>query len=682
MFASASRWCALVSIAALAPLAGCDLTSGPDEETTLSAFSATGTASVGRSAHIAIGLTDGRVLIAGGVNGITRLATAELFNPATGAWSLTAGGMAFARVGHAAVRLADGRVLVVGGTSINHCTDVQVQTSTSAEIYDPATGVWSRTGDMRVQRNSPTAVLLADGRVLVAGGGNRCGVVHASAEIYNPATGTWSATGSMSAARQSAAGVLLADGRVLVAGGISGPPLFGSLASAEIYDPATGATGAWTPTGSMRDPRIWTSADMSPPDGLVRLADGRVLTAGGVNACYQVCTAIHLTSAEIYDPAAGAWSAVGAMGAARTRHRLNVLPSGHVLALGGQDVGQAPIGGAELFDPATGMFSSVGSLVTARFDHSATALADGQVLIAAGQGPSGVLSSAEIFGANVNRAPVASAGQAVSGDEGSALSFSAAGSSDPDGDALTYWWNFGDGSAPVSGMSVSHVYRDNGSFTDTLTVSDGTMQSTATTTASVANVAPAVSYSPGDATIRLGQTFQGSVSFRDPGADSWSATVDYGDESNVESFPLSEWSFPVGHRYARDGVYTVTVTVTDDDRGAGSVQFTVTVQTLQQTIAAIIESLDAMAGSGVLRPGTANALAAPLRAAILQLDRENTTAAMNELQAFVHHVSALVRAGQLSAAYAQSLLPAVRRVMNAVEPGWVEPGRRTGRLPL
>ncbi len=585
MFGSPSRWRVLLAFVILSFVAACDQSptapaSSPGLSLASVGFASTGNMVAGRSDHIAVRLPDGRILVAGGrSDGRTGLATAELYDPSTGTWTAT-GSMTVGRFAHTAVLLADGRVLVVGGVPFNFsCADPPI--STSAELYDPATGTWTSTGSLSVGRASAVAVVLADGRVLVAGGG-RCGVMRNQAELYDPATGVWTNTGNMSEVRGSPAGVRLADGRVLVAGGAGAFP-FASLASAETYDPTT---GAWTPTGAMHDPRMWTSDDESAANFLMPLPNGRILAAGGLNRCsLSGCDLAFLATAEVFDPASGSWSSTGSLATDRYRHQLAVLPDGRVLAAGGR-TGSAIVGTAELYDPATGTFSNGGSLVTPRQDYPATPTGDGRVLLSGGQGPVGVLGTSELY--TSNRPPVANAGATVTANEGVTVHFDGTGSSDPDGDVLSYSWTFGDGSAPDTGSQPSHIYGDEGTYTITLTVSDGSLTAVATTTATITNVAPATG------------------SFTDPGTDTWTATVDYGDGSGVQPLTLTAKTFGLSHVYGGvgSGPFTVTVTVADDDSAAGTAHASVTVKVNHPPVANAGPAVSGFEGTAVQFDGT------------------------------------------------------------------------------
>ena len=232
----------------------------------------TGSMQFARVSHQATLLADGLVLVSGGQSGGTAIAHAELFNPATGTWSLS-GSNVIPRFDHTATPLVDGRVLATGGvSSTGDCTS-----NVTAETYDPAKGTWSLTGRLP----SPVgtghiAVVLLDGRVLVSGGGDRCGTVFNTAAIFDPSTSKWSATGNMTAPREFHSAALLSDGRVLVAGGATSSP-FPVVASAEIYDPKT---GLWTAVSSMGTARQ-TSCNGYTQPYLAGLSGGTVLAAGG-----------------------------------------------------------------------------------------------------------------------------------------------------------------------------------------------------------------------------------------------------------------------------------------------------------------------------------------------------------------------------------------------------------------
>ncbi len=124
-------------------------------------------------------------------------------------------------------------VLVAGGRDSNF------NALASAELYDPATGTWTTTGSLAGARYQHTTTLLANGMVLVAGGLGSTLNRLASAELYDPATGTWTATGSLTTACNLHTATLLPNGMVLVAGGFSAD--FGALASAELYVASPGS---------------------------------------------------------------------------------------------------------------------------------------------------------------------------------------------------------------------------------------------------------------------------------------------------------------------------------------------------------------------------------------------------------------------------------------------------------
>lgn len=174
-----------------------------------------------------------------------------------------------------------------------------------------------------------------------------------------------------------------------------------------------------------------------------------------------------------------------------------------------------------------------------------------------------------------DRAPVANAGGPYAGLEGSAVRLDASASSDPDGDALTYAWDFGDGSTGT-GATPAHVYRDNGSYTATVTVSDPTgVEATATAQVTVANVAPTITQlSTPVAPIALGQPAGITLSIADPGDDEFTTAVDW-DDAQAASAPAScaggtPGATTLTHQYAQPGVYTIRVTVCDDDGGVVS----------------------------------------------------------------------------------------------------------------
>jgi hypothetical protein len=312
-------------------------------------FTPTGAMTAAREGATATLLGDGRVLVAGGAQNIgfrAELASAELYDPAAGTFTAT-GSMHTPRDGDTATLLRDGRVLVAGGS------DNGVHTLSSAEIYDPSSGTWSGAGDMTQPREAQVAVRLKSGKVLIAGGGRGDVpggyVAYQTAELYDPAAGIFTALSArMNLDRVGAGAVLLDDGRVLIAGGKSskmilnelGPNLASltPLKSAEVYDPES---SMFMRVGDMRVPHYLPT--------LTRLRDGTVLVVGGYRM--QGPLVVGMRDAEIYEPKASGFVPVGRTHVARLENTATLLPDGEVLIAGGIDGHSDITASVEFYDP-------------------------------------------------------------------------------------------------------------------------------------------------------------------------------------------------------------------------------------------------------------------------------------------------------------------------------------------
>ncbi|MGD9722930.1 MAG: Kelch repeat-containing protein [Pirellulales bacterium] len=326
-------------------------------------------------------LNDGRILAVSGhpLDGKS-IASAELYDPATGKWNNTGSLRQARNSGNEATLLHDGRVLLAGGISgtaaIRGC-----------ELFDPTTGQWSDAASLSVGRDAKVT-LLADGRVLASGGIDWSidgGKAYAVSEIYDPKSGEWTTTGSLRTARYAHRTILLGDGRVLAVGGYQQGDVL--LASAEVYDPQT---GLWQPTGDLSSPRV--------AFGLTRLRDGRVLVAGGFTGVTWQKRA-NVASAALYDAKSARWQETKPMQDQRAGLSITELPDGQVLVAGGWSSKGLEFKSAELFDPGTETWRPVASMIVARRNHRTALLPDGSVLIMGGSSFLGgsYLSSCEIF---------------------------------------------------------------------------------------------------------------------------------------------------------------------------------------------------------------------------------------------------------------------------------------------
>jgi len=327
-------------------------------------WAATGSLHQARITQTATLLGNGTVLVAGGRSSAGALTSSEVYSPLTEQFTLS-GSMATSRWSHTATLLPNGKVLVVGGFTGFVAGNAQAVTDT-AELYDPATGTWTPTGSLHTRRALHSASLLADGKVLVAGGRTCTGAPPAtcdftvrtsSAELYDPATGTWTPTGSMNAPRHTTSAARLADGRVLVPAGFGGPDPHDTSATADVYDPVS---GTWSLTGPLNRSRARQGA-MALPDGTVLVGPGSRATSFGP----PFVATINDTS-ELYGPAANAWQLTPGKPILPGRFNFQqaVLPNGEALmagGFGGPAGSEAATLTAEVYDPATGLWASAGT---------------------------------------------------------------------------------------------------------------------------------------------------------------------------------------------------------------------------------------------------------------------------------------------------------------------------------
>ena len=288
------------------------------------------------------------------------------------------------RLAHSAVVLADGRVLVVGG-------------SVPPEVFDPRSGEWHPTSSSSGAFGFASAQRLIDGRVLVTGSSPGNPV---NAEIYDPVTDRWVVTGRMNFDRVMHSSVRMADGRVLVAGGdFDGA----SAVISELFDPAT---ERWTAVGG-------TGFEEVP--GLALLPDDEILLVGrkrtsifnpATERWRRISDMVHehkwgatvalpdgrvmviggegTAEVEIFDPDLNLWRPGPQLNAVRAVPSAATLPSGEVVVTGGADRFWRVGSSVEIFDPVTGDWTAIQPMARPRLAHTISVLHDGSILVTGG----------------------------------------------------------------------------------------------------------------------------------------------------------------------------------------------------------------------------------------------------------------------------------------------------------
>ena len=335
--------------------------------------------------HDAVLMNDGRLLVTGGWTGVAHNDTifsfpnlfAEVYDFQAATWSLI-GQMsteepleAGALILPSAVEMPNGKIMAIGLSPDGE--------SGAAARFAPSKSSWEPLPSPPTSRVLPGAVLLQDGRVMIAGGLGFLDATSPSsrpeplrvADIFNPATSQWLGAAPMNDSAEDQSLVLLGDGRAFMV----------RHDSAELYDPAT---DTWVFTSPTEDRRVRPTA--------VLLPDGRVLVSGRLSSTktYDPTTSKPTgPRMEIYDPATDTWALTGEMSHLRSAHTLTLLTDGRVLAAGGEDPlaeGYVIYSTTEIFDPLTNSWSPGPELSEPRFAHSATLLPDGRVFLAGGIG--------------------------------------------------------------------------------------------------------------------------------------------------------------------------------------------------------------------------------------------------------------------------------------------------------
>ena len=337
----------------------------------------TGPLTDARAEHTATTLPDGTVLVAGGYNETTVLASTERYNPASGVWTRTAP-MNVPRSGHTATLLPDGTVLVAGG--FEHKKDFYPIDST--ERYNPATNTWTLSKPMHLKRGLHLAILLSQGRVLLIGcGPNQSVNNQRSVELYDAASDSWTQMSPSKLAHTRGSANLQLDGTVVVAGGAEETPTPGAgismVAYSERYDPAS---NTWSEIALLNESPYAQTATV--------INDGTILLVGGRNTGQTYKGAIRyqpqLRNGTNYQ--SNLWQQTADMITARSNHQENLLANGTVIVTGGfygcVDLGPhkgcgGSLAAVESFTPSVddsvnGAWTAQDEMFNERGDHTAT----------------------------------------------------------------------------------------------------------------------------------------------------------------------------------------------------------------------------------------------------------------------------------------------------------------------
>jgi PKD repeat protein len=556
-----------------------------------STWSAIPSISVARSQHSAVLLNDGRLLVVGGLLPNASLTqSCEIYDPRTNVWSF-AGNLNTPRAYCGTVLLQNNQVLAVGGDGGTNAS--------SCELYDPTIDAWAMAANIPLANDNPyTTTLLQNGNVLVTNSTE-------NAYLYDSVGNSW-ATLSPFGSLTNFATTLLQDGRFFISGG--GVPAGGQPSSTcQFYKLGTSSAA-----GNLNFARSGHTASL--------LSNGMVLVAGGVGSTNDNILNNN-RDCELFTPSLNAWTITSSLQQRISSHKAITLNDNFVLIVGGTDpfgIGdQSPqLTFCELFDPHPAIspvtvVAHCGKAVTINLSSSvsiapplsfslASLPSNGTTILNNNQltyqsilpflgTDTFTYRTVDLLGNGspstisidvVNNPPNVSATASPSVLlEGQSTSFTST-ASDPDGDPLTYLWNFGDGSTSTD-PNPSHVYATAGVYQATCTVTDIANASTTSNTVTIHvfhdSDRPSARFTSSDLNGFVGQPLGFDASFStDPKNNIISYDWDFGDGSPHGSQQI------ISRVYAASGTYTVTLTITDGDGLTDSTTLTMVVLPAEQ----------------------------------------------------------------------------------------------------
>lgn len=337
--------------------------------------------------------------------------------------------MPLVRFAHASAADTDGRIYVFSGFSSAALTD--------GLVYEPVVGEWAPIA-------SPGAHVLSgaarggDGRLYLVGGADAALQPMRTVQAYDPALQSWSPVAPLGTARHTLAVTAGTDGRIYALGGTAGGSA--SLTVAEVYDLAN---DRWTAIAPMAVDRQGHAAATGP--------DGRIFVVGGLTSLGPTA------SGEVYNPAANSWSPIASLPHYRYGLAAAAGADGLIYVFGGFADG-VRLSTVQAYDPVADAWTDKPSMSMGRYLPAAARANDGALFVTGGNTPSGLTNSVEmLLTVSPNRAPLAHAGpdltlECVHGSADARLD--ASGSSDPDGDLLSYAW-LENGAVIASGVDVT-----------------------------------------------------------------------------------------------------------------------------------------------------------------------------------------------------------------------------------